>query len=195
MERQDHDTMLQWMQEALDGELDTSRSEALATHLKECDGCRQEQERSLRLHAMLAEDRVEIAPGFVSRVMAALPVEAWEVRPVRSFRLAVGVLFLLASSSLLLLSASGAAESAPLSLLGSIADLLTTSALAGAGLLGATWRGVGFVLHDLLTGSPVTLIAFVATLVALHGLLWRLLRPREKAHASPESLDLPRQGD
>ena len=71
-------------------------------------------------------------------------------------------------------------------ILGSIADLLSTAALAGAGLLGATWRGVGLVLHDLLAGSPVTLIAFAATLVAINLLLWRMLRPRLKAPASSE---------
>ncbi len=194
MKRQDHATMLQWLDEELDLEFDPSRSLVLETHLKQCADCRREKERSLRLRGLLAEDRVEVAPGFTARVMAALPVASWEARPVRSLGLAIALLLLLASSSALLLSASGAAEGSPFSLLGSIADLLTTSMLAGAGLLGASWRGIGLVLQGLLTGSPATLMAFAATLVGVHLLLWRLMRPRQKAHAPSGSADPPRQG-
>ncbi len=96
------------------------------------------------------------------------------------------LLLVFASSSVLLLSASGVVGSAPFTLLGSVADLLATAALAGAGLLGATWQGVGLVLRDLLTGSPTTLIGFAAALVGIHLLLWRLLRPRQKARASSD---------
>lgn len=198
MERQDHERMLQWLDEALDGELDASRSEVVTAHLAECGDCREARETSLRLRGWLDEDKVEVTPGFAARVTAALPVESWEIRPARSLRWAVGLLLLLASSSLLLLSAAGATEAAPFALLGSIADLMATSALAGAGLLGATWRGVGLVLNELLTHSPVTLAAFALALVAVHGLLWRMLRPRRRAHAHPSaasSKQAPPRGD
>lgn len=183
---QNHSEMLQWLEEAIDGELDSSRSEVLEAHLSECAACRQENESVLRLHGMLSDDRVTVAPGFAARVMKALPVEAWQVRPARSFRLAMVLLLVFASSSVLLLSASGVVGSAPFTLFGSVADLLATAALAGAGLLGATWQGVGLVLRDLLTGSPTTFIGFAAALVGIHLLLWRLLRPRQKARASSD---------
>ena len=50
--------------------------------------------------------------------------------------------------------------------------------LAGAGLLGASWRGVGLVVESWIADSIPNLLVALFLIVCLNGLLFRLLRRR-----------------
>ena len=74
-----------------------------------------------------------------------------------------------------------AADPASGSIVGSLAaigDLVATTLVAGAGLMSASWSGLRTVFSSAFGQSPVTLIAFGVLVVALNGLLIRLLRRR-----------------
>ena len=68
-----------------------------------------------------------------------------------------------------------------LAALGAVADLMVAAALAGAGLLGASWSGVGLALGEIFAGSKGTLAAFAGLVVGLNLVLFLLLRRRPAA--------------
>jgi hypothetical protein len=79
--------------------------------------------------------------------------------------------------------------------LAAIADLFGSAVLAGAGLLAASWRGLGIGLADLLAGSRSALLALALGVVGLNLLLWRLLRhPARVARAERRTSSLRRLG-
>lgn len=159
-------------------ELDRDLAPAEARRLEAL--CRQEpalaaERRELRdLSHLLASDRIEARPGFDRTVLSALPEQPrWARAEGRSrwlFPLAVAVLLL--SGTLLLL---GGATGEPIpGLLVSVAEFFGSSILAGAGLLGASWTGVGMIVGELLEGPGW--IAFGLGVLALDILLLKLLR-------------------
>ena len=75
-----------------------------------------------------------------------------------------------------------------------VVDFLGTTALAGAGLLFATWRGFGLGLAELFADSPLSLVALAAMVVFLDLLVLSLLRRRKavpQATDEPPSANLP----
>ncbi len=101
-----------------------------------------------------------------------------------------------ASAALVGLSAADLAPRGPLpSALFAIVDLFGSAVLAGAGLLAASWRGLGIGLAELLAGSRSALTALALGVVGLNLLLWRLLRhPARVARAQRRSTSLRRLG-
>jgi hypothetical protein len=64
----------------------------------------------------------------------------------------------------------------------SLLAVAASAALAGAGLLGASWTGLGLVL-DKVISSPVSLGAFGLLVLCLNLLLVSLIRRRRPAEA------------
>ena len=184
--------------------MDTNREEILGLLHRELDGdldpdearqleslCRQDpavaaERRELRdLDRLLVSDRIWAREGFQERVMAALPDHpSWEPVGDRSrWLFPAAAAFVLLSGSLLLLLGSAGGETVP-GLLASVAEFFASTLLAGAGLLGASWRGMGMVLGEMLEGPGW--IAFGLGVLALDVLLLVLLR-RSRSSAPAEA--------
>lgn len=181
MNRTDHTTFREWLDLEADGALAPADGRRLAAHLAECADCRAERERLARLHESLAASRVAVADGFRERVMTALPEAPWERRVAAAGNwLRAGVVgAALAGLSVALFALSGARLEAGGSLAGALAavgDMLVTAAIAGAGLLGASWTGIGLVVGDLFRRSPGTLAAVALLAVFLAALTVSLVR-------------------
>lgn len=135
-----------------------------------------EEERSMRaLFTQLREARVDVQPDFTDRVMAALPRR----RPLVSWAIAAALLLGFALGGAALLSASGLGGS--LGLFSALGDFVATSLLAGAGLLGATWSGIGTAVREWLGPSPLNWVIAAAVMLSLCLLLVSLLRRRVPA--------------
>ncbi|HEX2163541.1 MAG TPA: zf-HC2 domain-containing protein [Thermoanaerobaculia bacterium] len=185
----DHTIYREWLDLEAEGALPTGDRRRLDAHLDACDDCRAERHRLASLHALLAESRVPVAPGFRQRVMTALPEPAWEARRASGGRWAWagGLLAGLAALTALFFGLSGGRLAPGASVGGALAavgDMLVTAAIAGAGLLGATWTGVGLAVSDLFQRSPGTAVAVALLAVFLAGLTVSLLR-RPRAAERP----------
>ena len=66
-------------------------------------------------------------------------------------------------------------------------DFFQVTALAGAGLLFATWRGVGLGLQELLADSGLSLMALAAVVLFLDLLFIALLRRKPPAVSEKRS--------
>ena len=159
-----------------------------------------ERRRLERLHAGLAAARVAARPGFAEEVMAALPAEpawarnAWArdswargagARVVGGWRAAVAALAVLvvAASALLGLGSESVGRSVPaLGALAAVGEFAAAALLSGAGLLSASWRGVGLALGEALD-LPAQVV-FGLGVLALNALLFLLLRRRGRRRAT-----------
>lgn len=181
---------------AVDGALtDEGRAAALAAGQGESEELAAERRRLERLAAGLAAARVAARPGFAAEVMAALPAEpAWArdswargagARVVGGWRAAVAALAVLvvAASALLGLGSESVGRSVPaLGALAAVGEFAAAALLSGAGLLSASWRGVGLALGEALD-LPAQLV-FGIGVIALNGLLFLLLRRRGRRRAT-----------
>jgi anti-sigma factor RsiW len=186
MNQPDCATVREWLSLDADGELPPERHRRLEQHLESCAGCAAERRDLERLQQALAGARLAVRPDFRQSVMAALPAAGWEGRAPRAWRLPVAVFALLAAAAALVLGATSPAAgiaSSALGALAAVAGLLEASALAGAGLLAASWKGVGLIVAELLA-SPLLLGAFLVLIVCLNLLLFSLLRRRRPAAAT-----------
>lgn len=168
----------------LDGALEPSRQAALAAALAGDAQLAVERARVARLHQTLIASRVPVADGFNARVMAALPAAGWEARHPRQWLLPVALIvaLLVAAGLIVGLADGAAAPGAPVAAaVAAIGDLLASSAVAGAGLLGATWRGVGLAVGEVLAASTATKVALLGLMVGLNGWLLLLVRRRPAA--------------
>ena len=189
MDTPDHTTFRAWLEPAADGELPTDQRDRLDAHLASCPECSAELRDLERLQALLRSERLAVRPGFQQAVLAALPAAPWEARPARAaWRFPVAALVLLGGLAAALFGlgspAAGVGSSAVGALL-AVAGLLQASALAGAGLLGASWKGVGLFLQEILA-SPLSLGACAVLVVCLNLLLFSLVRRRRVARSSVE---------
>jgi hypothetical protein len=178
---------------AVDGAL--SQSERAAV-LAAADGELAAERRSLeRLADGLAAARVAARPGFAAEVMAALPADpAWArsagtqgagARVARGWRVAVAALAVLAlaASVLLGLGSESAGRSVPaLGALAAVGEFAAAALLSGAGLLSASWRGIGLALGEALD-LPAQVV-FGLGVIALNALLFLLLRRRGRRRAT-----------
>ena len=188
---EDHLLYRQWLDLERTGELAEGDRTRLEAHLEGCAECRAERRSLAALDDLLAAERVPVREGFRARVMASLPAASWEVAagPVRSpaaWRWPVAALSALLAAAAALLAGSSPGLAAGGSFTGALAalgDLFATSALAGAGLLGASWQGLGLVTSEALGRIPGGLVAFTVLVVCLNLLLFTLVR-RRSAEAS-----------
>lgn len=177
----DHTTYREWLDLDLEGALPAGDGPRLAAHLADCADCRAERQRLAALHESLAAARVPVRAGFGDRVMASLPEAAWEGRaaPAARWAWAAGLVGLLAAASVALFAVSGtrlAPGGTLAGALGALAEMLAMAAIAGAGLLGATWRGLGMAVGELFGRSPGTLVAVALLALCLAALTVSLLR-------------------
>ncbi|MEO7793352.1 MAG: hypothetical protein ABIV06_01150 [Thermoanaerobaculia bacterium] len=159
---------------------------ALAAHVAGCSECQHESRELREVHRLLSASVVQPREGFTGEVMRALVPAPWEARTAVVWRWPFAMLLALGGLAAVLLGGA-AAELEPSS--GSfdafvaLARLLESAALAGAGLLGASWRGLGSGLGEWLTASKTHLAMAGGLLLALNLLFLRLLRPASR-HAA-----------
>ena len=193
MER--HRDYRELLQMQADGELSRLQAQQLDRHLATCAGCREEQRELARLGEMLTAARIEVRPDFRDEVLAALPDAAWENRHPTSWAAGVALVLLLGGGAFALTSGAGVAASPVAEIFVAVLDLFRSSLLAGAGLLDASWRGLGLALGRLFDGSLVNLVAFGVFVVGVDALFLRLLlKTRHRVREEAASRDADRGG-
>lgn len=170
----DHNVFLEWLYLEADGGLSTAERAQLHRHLLSCARCRREKQELPALFELLASDRVEVDEEFTARVMSSLPPAGWEARHPRSWISAVVILVLLSGLSALLVGA-GAGELPGAGVLVAIAELFRSTVTAGAGLLAASWQGLGAAVGAVIGGSPVQALVFALFVLGVDILFIRFL--------------------
>ena len=189
MTHTDEATWQEWMDLDLDGGLETGQKARLATHLEKNAHLAEEHRCLGKLHALLEADRVEVCPDFTERVMERLPRASWEKaeRRLPSWSLPVALVSIFGLAAAALLGGSLAQESQIFGILSTVYAFLQATTLAGAGLLFATWRGVGFGLQEFFAGSQLSLVAFGAFVIGLDLLFLSYLKRRRPAEVKVEA--------
>ena len=190
MSGQNHERFEEWLEMELDGELPAREAALLTQHLESCPDCARERSALARVATALEEGRIPVRPDFKSAVMAALPAAGWEARHPRTWRFPLAACFLLATfggAAAVLSSAGLGRGSSMIGAFFAIGGLLQAGALAGAGLLAATWKGFGLAIGEI-ASSPLRLGLFAFAVLALDLLLIALVR-RRRAAASPSRSD------
>jgi len=188
MERhQDYRDLLQM---AADGELSRLEAQRLDRHLANCAGCREERRELARLDDLLAAATVPVRADFRDEVIAALPSAAWESRHPASWAAGVGLVLVLGGGAFALTSGAGVTSSPLVEIFFAVLDLFRSSLLAGAGLLDASWRGLGLALGRLFDGSLLNLAAFGVFVIGVDALFLRLLlKTRRKVRQAAADRD------
>lgn len=174
----DHSTYQEWLHSELDGALTTGERSQLRDHLVYCDQCRAEKEELIQLERLLAASHLPVRADFCEEVMASLPASGWEARFPKSWIAALVAVVLLVAGAAALISSAGDGLEPALPLAGAfiaILEMLQSSALAGAGLLTASWKGLGLAFQELLGGSIWNLLAVSILVFAVDFLLIRML--------------------
>jgi anti-sigma factor RsiW len=155
MSRPDHSTYREWLNLDADGGLDSGDRALLDEHLASCAECRREREELLALDGLLRSSALPVRPDFRAAVMSALPTVGWEARSPRAWRFTAAVIVLLGGFAAALLVAGSAPATSGFGTLAAVGGMLQASILAGAGLLGASWKGrAGLRPRDLLAREP-----------------------------------------
>jgi len=181
MTRPDHDTYREWLNLEVDGCLPAARHAELDRHLASCADCRTEREELLAFEGLLQKNRIPVRADFKDTVLSSLPVAGWENRHPKTWGFPAAVVLLFAGIAAALFGSSrleGAGGGA--SALLALADMLGSTVQAGAGLLAATWKGLGLAFAEVIA-SPVSLGAVAILVISLNLLLLSLLRRRRAA--------------
>jgi len=181
MNRPDHSTYREWLNLDADGLLMGEERTLLNEHLASCAECRHEREELAALEGLLRSSALVVRPDFKETVMASLQPAGWEARSPRTWRFPAAVFVLLGGLAALLVAGSGT-EPAGVSALLAVGSMFEAALLAGAGLLAASWKGIGMVL-DKVISSPVSLGAFGFLVLCLNLLLISMIRRRRPAGA------------
>ncbi len=182
-----HDHLREELDLDLEELLPPAEKARLESHLAGCADCRHERASLEAVHLRLAASVVQPREGFTGEVMRALVPAPWEARAAVVWRWPFAMLLALGGIAAVLLGGA-AAELEPSS--GSfdafvaLARLLESAALAGAGLLGASWRGLGSGLGEWLAASKTHLALAGGLLLAMNLLFLRLLRPTARGAAA-----------
>lgn len=172
------------------GQLEPARQAAVAEHVAGCADCQKESRDLRQVHLLLSASVVQPREGFTGEVMRALVPAPWEARAVVVWRWPFAMLLALGGIAAVLLGGAAAElepSSGSFAAFVALARLLESAALAGAGLLGASWRGLGSGLGFWLAASKTHLVMAGGLLVALNLLLLRLLRPSPRNSAAEKS--------
>jgi predicted anti-sigma-YlaC factor YlaD len=186
MSRPDHNTYREWLTLDADGMLDGGERALLDSHLASCADCRRERDEQLALDSLLQRSALPARADFRDSVMSALPTAGWEARSPRAWRFTAAVIVLLGALAAALMAAGSAPVSTGLGTLAAVGGMVQAAALAGAGLLGASWKGLGMVL-DKVIASPVSLGAFGFLVLCLNLFLVSLIRRKRPAGAAARS--------
>lgn len=184
----DHTTYREWLYLEPDGELNAGERSRLQQHLVSCASCRQERQEVANLHQVLNGSAISVREDFGDEVLEGLSAAGWETRSPRTWVAAVLVALLLGLGSALLIGRAGqeAMSAVPVAAATAVWELLSSSALAGAGLLAASWKGLGFAFQDILGKSVWNIVAFGVLILCLDLLLFRLLFRRRTAEAEAD---------
>lgn len=182
MNRPDHSTYREWLNLEIDGCLPPGQQAQMEAHLSSCPECRAEQEKMRALGDLLRRSTLQVPPDFSERVMAALPAAGWESRHPRTWSFPAAVFLLLGAIAAGVLGSGSPRLGSLYALAVAVAGMLRAVVVAGAGLLAASWRGVGMVVADQLS-SPISLTAFAILVLCLNLLLISLLRRRRGGDA------------
>ena len=183
MKRLDHETYREWLHLECDGELPSADRSLLRQHLDSCADCRAESQELVALDKLLTESRIPVHRRFHAEVMSALPSAGWESSHPRSWVAALIVAALLGITGAALLGTSAARLEPAAPFVGAIiavVDLFRSTAVAGAGLLTASWKGLGLAFQELLAGSVWNRLAGGLLVFGLDFLLIRLLLRRNR---------------
>jgi anti-sigma factor RsiW len=188
MNRPDHHTYREWLHLDADGTLPGEERARLAEHLASCTECRRERADLSALEGLLRRSAIAVRPDFRTAVLASLPAAGWEARVPRAWRFPAAVVVLLGSLAAALVVAGSASASPGLSALLAVGGMFRAVALAGAGLLAASWKGIGLVFEEMIS-SPMSLGAFGFLVLSLNLLLISLIRRRRPAAAKERDGD------
>jgi anti-sigma factor RsiW len=182
MNQPDHNAYREWLNLDADGRLPRQEQRLLTEHLASCAECRREREELWALDGLLRRSAIAVRPGFRAAVLASLPAAGWEARAPRAWRFPAAVFVLLGSLAAALLVAGSASAPAGVSALLAMGGMFRAAALAGAGLLAASWKGIGLVVDEVIS-SPMSLGVFGFLVLCLNLLLISLIRRRRPAAA------------
>lgn len=182
----ERDDLRQLLDREVDGALDAGERALLEQALRRHPDLALERRRLQRLHGILQAERVAVRPGFTEAVLASLPPAPWQARR-RAWAFPAAAMVALAALAWLLvgLEAERFAGGPLLGSLAALADFAVAAALSGAGLLAASWRGVGMALGEALSLPQQAL--FAAGVLALDLLLVVLLRRRRRTGGAEAS--------
>ncbi len=190
MKQPDHDFYRELVYLEPDGLLGAGERARLRRHLATCQECEALRGDLAEMAQLLESSRIEVEPDLVRRVLASLPPAGWEVRRPASWGVAAMLLALLGGTSVAV-AALGGGLSAASPLAGTflaVFDMLRSTALIGAGLLGASWQGVGMAIQDAVGGSPMSLTAFGIVVLGLDVLFLRFLIRASRSHAAARAV-------
>lgn len=185
MKTMDRETLAEWLDLDVDGQLGETERAQLAARLAADEGLAAERRRLAALHAHLAARRIAVRPGFRDAVMAALPAPAW--RRGTSWALPLAMAVGLAAVAAWALSGAAAGNGALVGTGVAVLDFLAATTLAGAGLLAASWRGLAIALEELISASGLSLAGMALAVLFLNLLFFSMLRRRPRAAAETAS--------
>ena len=178
--------LLQQLDLDLDGQLTAADSARLDEQVSVRADLGKERRRLGALRAALAESRVAVPATFREQVMTALPHAAWEKRSLPAWAWPAAVIATLSLAAAWVLGGA-APESTPIFGTGlTVVDFFRSTAMAGAGLLAASWQGLEHALEELLAESSWNLVAMVVLVVGVNAFFFNLLRRRRVASAKVE---------
>ena len=186
---------MQWLDLDAVGELSAEERRQLDAAMAEDPSRESDRTAFRKLHELLAPGAaaapsIEPSPDFVARVMGNLPRADWEVREEESslsaWQIPIAAMLLFAVGAAFLLSG---VDSAILGTGAAIADFMATTALAGAGLLEASWRGMGWGLQQMFAESPATVAAVAGVVLGVDALFVSMLLRRRRQAAVETVLD------
>ena len=181
MTRPDHSTYREWLNLDADGALPAESRARLDEHLTGCPECRAERAELFALSNLLQRSSVPVRPDFRQQVMSSLPSAGWESRSPRTWAFPAAVFVLLAGVAAFTMGGRSP-HSSLLSALAAVAGMFRASAVAGAGLISASWKGLGMAFAATLS-SPMSLGAFGIFVLCVNLVLVSLLRRRRAGAA------------
>lgn len=182
----DHSDFEEMLYLDTDGQLSAGERRRLEQHVAACSACRSERQSIARLGSLLDSSRLEVTREFTDRVLAALPEAGWEGRARTGLRAAALVFALLSVLAAVVGLGGREAVGGPLGgAVIALLELFASAVAAGAGLLTASWRGLGLALGDVFRDSAAALAAFGLVVLGVDALLLRYLWRRRAPGRSP----------
>ena len=161
----------------IDAELSQRETRELNEHASSCLECRAIRGEMPSLNSVLDEIKIDAHPDLAGRVLENLPPAAWEMRRVSSWRVAaIAFLGLFGAAYALTFQSEPLGEALPwIGTLAAMAELFRSAALAGAGLLAASWSGIGLALGEILSRSTLGTVTFGVFVLGIDCLFLRYL--------------------